>query len=160
MQPPFDALPGVLSTTVGYTGGAAANPAYEDVCAGGTGHAEAVEVVYDPDAVSYDTLLDVFWRQIDPTALNRQFADGGTQYRTAVYYHDDEQRAAAERSKKALGESGRFGKPIVTEISAVGPFYPAEEHHQKYYQRSAAHYKRYRAGSGRQDFIERVWQER
>lgn len=160
MQPPFDALPGVLSTTVGYIGGAVPEPTYEQVCEGATGHAEGIEVVYDPDKVTYERLLDVFWRQIDPTTPNRQFADAGTQYRTAVFVHDDEQRRAAEASKQALARSGRFDKPIVTEIVPAGPFYPAEDYHQKYYQKRTAHYKLYRAGSGRQDFIERAWGEK
>jgi len=159
MQGPFDALPGVISTTVGYTGGAKADPTYEEVCAGTTGHAEAIEVVYDPEIVTYERLLDVFWRQIDPTTPNRQFADAGTQYRTAIYVHDDDQRRAAEASKKALGSSGRFDKPIVTEISPAAPFYAAEEYHQKYYQKRALHYKMYRAGSGRQAYIETTWGE-
>jgi peptide methionine sulfoxide reductase msrA/msrB len=157
MQPAFDATPGVSSTTVGYTGGESENPTYEEVCGGETGHAEAIEVVYDPAVVSYEKLLDVFWRQIDPTTPNRQFADAGTQYRTAVYFHDDEQRRAAEASKKALGESGRFDKPIVTEIAAAGVFHAAEDNHQKYYQKRALHYQMYKKGSGRQDFIDRTW---
>ena len=157
MQPPFDALAGVVATTVGYTGGPKPNPDYEEVCAGTTGHAEAVEVVYDPAQVSYDKLLDVFWRQIDPTTPNRQFADGGTQYRTAIYCHDEQQRLAAEAAKKALGESGRFNAPIVTEIVPAEPFYPAEDYHQKYYQKRTQDYKRYRQGSGREDFIRRTW---
>lgn len=159
MQGPFDALPGVISTTVGYTGGAKADPTYEEVCEGTTGHAEAIEVVYDPAVVSYERLLDVFWRQIDPTTPNRQFADAGTQYRTAIYVHDDGQRSAAEASKKALAASGRFDKPIVTEIAPAAPFYPAEDYHQKYYQKRTMHYKLYRAGSGRQAYLEKTWGE-
>jgi peptide methionine sulfoxide reductase msrA/msrB len=159
MQAPFDATPGVLSTLVGYTGGRTENPTYEEVCGGDTGHAEAIEVVYDPAKVAYEKLLDVFWRQVDPTTPNRQFADAGTQYRTAVYYHDEQQRSAAEASKKALGQSGRFDQPIVTEIAPAQTFYPAEENHQKYYQKRTLHYEMYKKGSGRQDFIERVWKD-
>ncbi len=160
MQGPFDALPGVASTTVGYTGGAKPDPTYEEVCEGTTGHAEAIEVVYDPKVVGYDKLLDVFWRQIDPTTPNRQFADAGTQYRMAIYVHDDDQRKQAEASKKALAASGRFDKPIVTEIAPAGPFYPAEDYHQKYYQKRTLHYKMYRAGSGRQAYLEKTWGEK
>lgn len=159
MQPPFDALKGVVSTRVGYSGGTVPNPTYEQVCAGDTGHAEAVEVVYDPSAVSYDQLLDVFWRQIDPTTPNRQFADSGTQYRTAIFYHDEEQKRLAQASKDALGKSGRFERPIITEIVPAQPFYPAEEYHQSYYQKRSFHYKLYKAGSGRESFIARVWGE-
>jgi len=160
MQPPFDALPGVVSTTVGYIGGHVPDATYEQVCEGTTGHAEGIEVVYDPERVTYERLLDVFWRQIDPTTPNRQFAYAGTQYRTAVFFHDDEQRQAAEASKQALARSGRFDKPIVTEIVPAGPFYPAEDYHQKYYQKRTTHYKLYRAGSGRQAFIERAWSDK
>lgn len=159
MQPPFDALEGVVSTRVGYCGGSVENPTYEQVCEGDTGHAEAVEVTYDPARVSYEKLLDVFWRQIDPTAENRQFADSGTQYRTAVFYHDEEQKRAAQASKAALGQSGRFTKPVVTEIAPAAPFYPAEDYHQKYYQKRSLHYKLYKAGSGREAFIRRTWGE-
>jgi methionine-S-sulfoxide reductase len=158
MQPPFDALPGVVSTRVGYSGGKTPDPTYEEVCEGGTGHAEAVEVSYDPAKVPYEKLLDVFWRQIDPTTPNRQFADAGTQYRTAVFYHDEEQRAAAEKSKRELAASGRFDAPIVTEIVPAGPFYEAEDHHQKYYEKRTLHYKLYRAGSGREAYLKRTWE--
>lgn len=157
MQGPFDALPGVLSTVVGYTGGTVKDPTYEQVCEGDTGHTEAVEVVYDPAAVSYEKLLDVFWRQIDPTTLNRQFADSGTQYRTAIFYHDEEQRKQAEDSKRRLDSSKRFERPIVTEITAAVPFYPAEDYHQKYYEKKTFHYKMYRAGSGREAYLQDRW---
>lgn len=159
MQPPFDALPGVLETTVGYTGGSVKEPTYEQVCEGSTGHTEAVEVVYDPAAVSYEKLLDVFWRQIDPTTPDRQFADAGTQYRTAIFYHDEDQRRTAEASKKALGASGRFERPIVTEVSPAAAFYPAEDYHQKYYEKRTFHYKMYRAGSGREAYLKKKWGE-
>jgi peptide-methionine (S)-S-oxide reductase len=130
MQPPFDALPGVLRTTVGYTGGTAVDPSYEQVCAGGTGHAEAIEVEYDPAVVSYEALLEVFWHNIDPTTKDRQFCDTGRQYRSAIFVHDDAQRQAAERSKEQLTRSKPFGGAIMTEIATATTFYPAEAYHQ------------------------------
>jgi peptide-methionine (S)-S-oxide reductase len=128
----FRATPGVIDTAVGYTGGRAPNPSYEAVCTDTTGHAEAVEVAYDPDKVSYDDLLEVFWANHDPTTLNRQGPDVGTQYRSAIFYHDDEQRASAEASKRRIQESGRFRRPIVTEIMPASTFYRAEDYHQRY----------------------------
>jgi methionine-S-sulfoxide reductase len=157
MQPPFDATPGVVSTRVGYTGGKAPNPSYEQVCEGTTGHIEAIEVEYDPAKVSYEKLLEVFWHQIDPTTPDGQFADRGTQYLTAVFVHDEDQRKAAEASKKALAESGRFDKPIATRILPAATFYPAEEYHQKYYLKKTFHYESYKAGSGRKAYLERTW---
>lgn len=157
LQPVFDRTKGVLSTAVGYTGGQTENPTYEQVCSGNTGHAEAIEVVFDPAAVGYEKLLDIFWRQIDPTALNRQFADGGTQYRTAIFCHGEEQKRLALKSKEELAASGRFADPIVTEIVPAPKFYPAEEYHQKYYEKRTLHYKLYRAASGRDRFIEKNW---
>jgi len=157
MQPPFDNTRGVVKTTVGYTGGHVPDPTYEQVCDGTTGHAEAIEVIYDPAVVSYDRLLDVFWRSIDPTQKNGQFADRGTQYRTAIFFHDDDQKTAAESSRRRLDESGKFDRPVVTEITAASRFYPAEDYHQGYYEKNAAHYERYKTGSGRGPFIERVW---
>jgi methionine-S-sulfoxide reductase len=133
MQPPFDALPGVRSTTVGYTGGTKDNPTYEEVCSGTTGHAESIQVFYDPTVVSYEKLLDVFWRQINPTTPNRQFADVGTPYRSAIFYQSDAQKQLAERSKAALGQSGRFNEPIVTEIVPYDRFWKAEDYHQDYF---------------------------
>src|SRR3990170_5981440 len=130
MEPPFDELPGVISTTSGYTGGRTKNPTYEQVSSGGTGHAEAVEIVYDPSKITYAKLLDVFWKNIDPITPNRQFCDIGTQYRAAIYYHNEDQKRLAEESKKVLESSTRFQQPIVTEIVAASPFYPAEEYHQ------------------------------
>jgi methionine-S-sulfoxide reductase len=156
MQPPFDNLDGVVSTKVGYTGGSKENPTYEEVCSGTTGHAEAVQVVYDSSKVTYEQLLDVFWRNVDPTTVNRQFADRGTQYRTAIFYHTEEQKRLAEESKKGLDTSGRYDRPIVTEIVRAGKFYEAELYHQKYYLKQPAHYKRYRAGSGRQDYLKEL----
>ncbi|MBI3293057.1 MAG: peptide-methionine (S)-S-oxide reductase MsrA [Elusimicrobia bacterium] len=157
MQPPFEQLPGVVRVTAGYTGGHKANPTYEEVCSGTTGHAEAVQVLVDPTQVSYDKLLEVFWRNIDPTTTNAQFADVGTQYRTAIFYHSEEQRTLAQASKAKLAQSGKFPKPIVTEIVPASTFYPAEDYHQGYYKKSPAHYKAYRAGSGRATFLEKTW---
>jgi peptide-methionine (S)-S-oxide reductase len=128
----FRQVPGVVSTAVGYLGGTLLNPTYEDVCTGRTGHAEVVEVTYDPGRVSYDDLLNVFWANHDPTTLNRQGPDQGTQYRSAIFYHDERQKAAAEASKERLGTSERFQRPIVTEITPASTFYPAEEYHQRY----------------------------
>jgi len=157
MEPPFEKLKGVLSVTSGYTGGHRSNPTYEEVSAGRTGHAEAVEVLYDPSQITYTQLLDVFWRNIDPTTKDRQFVDTGSQYRTAVFYHNEEQRRLAEESKKKLEASGRFGKPLVTEIVPAGKFFPAEEYHQDYYNKSATRYKFYRFNSGRDQYLDRIW---
>lgn len=157
MEPPFEKLDGVYSVVSGYTGGPEKDPSYERVSSGRTGHAEAVEVRYDPSRVTYRALLDVFWRQIDPTDSGGQFADRGPQYRTAIFVHDAEQRAAAEASKAEIAESGRFDGPIVTEIVDAGPFWRAEEYHQDYYRKNEAHYKRYRRGSGREGYLERIW---
>src|SRR3989338_11474372 len=136
LEPIFDQLEGVLSTTPGYTGGTVKNPAYEQVSAGTTGHAEAVEIAYYRTKVSYEKLLDVFWRNIDPTQADGQFADIGTQYRTAIFYHDEEQKRVAESSRDKLAKSGKFTKPIVTQIISAGPFYPAEEYHEDYYKKN------------------------
>src|SRR5258706_7202004 len=157
MQPSFNAFKGVVSTRVGYTGGKTVNPTYEDVCTGTTGHAEGIEVVYDPSKVTYSELVEEFWHNIDPTSLNQQFADHGTQYRSAIFYHNEEQKQIAEASKKKLAESGKFKKPIVTEITAASTFYPAEDYHQDYCKKNSAHYKAYKFGSGRETFIERTW---
>lgn len=159
MQPPFDELEGVISTTVGYTGGAPVNPSYEEVSAGGTGHCEAIEVVYDPSKIGYERLLEVFWQNIDPTTPNRQFADVGSQYRTGIFYHGETQKKLAEESKRKMDESGRFGKPIVTEITPASAFYPAEEYHQKYYEKNPLRYKFYRFGSGRDAYLKKIWSE-
>ena len=128
----FRQLPGVISTRVGYTGGKLADPTYEDVCSDSTGHAEAVEVDYDPAKLSYDKLLEVFWENHDPTQLNRQGPDWGTQYRSAIFFHDPQQEATALTSKEKLGKSGRYSKPIVTQIVPAATFYPAEDYHQQY----------------------------
>jgi peptide methionine sulfoxide reductase msrA/msrB len=157
MEPPLEKLDGVWSVVSGYAGGDEVDPTYEDVSSGGTSHREAVEVRYDPTTIGYMTLLEVFWRQIDPTDAGGQFADRGSQYRTAIFVHDDEQRQLAETSKAMLAETGRFDDPIVTPIVAAGPFYPAEEYHQDYYLKNPDHYKRYRRGSGREGYLEKVW---
>lgn len=134
MQPPFDSLKGVVSTTVGYTGGQKKNPTYEEVSSGATGHVEAIEILYDPAQITYSELLNVFWINIDPTTSNQQFVDVGAQYRIVIFYHNEEQRRLAEESKAKLEKSGKFDKPIVTEIKPATTFYKAEEYHQKYYQ--------------------------
>jgi len=159
MEPPFEKLEGVKEVLSGYTGGSEENPSYEAVSAGKTGHLEAVQVLYDPSRVSYRELLDVFWRQIDPTDDGGQFVDRGGQYRTAVFTHDEEQQRQAEESREELGRSGRFAKPIITEIRPATPFYPAEDYHQDYYRKSPLKYKYYRWGSGRDRFLEKTWKE-
>jgi peptide-methionine (S)-S-oxide reductase len=159
MEPPFDALPGVLSTTSGYTGGALASPSYEQVSAGGTGHFEALEVAYDPARVSYEKLLEVFWRNVDPTDAGGQFCDRGAQYRTAIFVHGEEQRRLAEESKRALAATGKLTEPIATEILPAGPFYAAEDYHQDYYEKNPLRYKLYRKSCGRDARLERVWGE-
>ncbi len=159
MEPPFEKLAGVVSVTSGYTGGSQENPSYEDVSAGFTHHLEAIQVLFDPVKISYAQLLEVFWRNIDPTDPEGQFVDEGAQYRTAIFYHDEQQRALAEASKQQLAASGRFDGPIVTEIRPAMPFYPAEEYHQDYYKKSPIRYKFYRHHSGRDRFIDKVWGE-
>lgn len=157
MEPPFDQLDGVVSTTSGYIGGNTRNPTYEAVSAGGTGHAEAVQIRYDPTRISYARLLEVFWRNIDPTARNRQFCDVGDQYRSAIFYHDAEQRRVAEASLQALAKSKPFSAPIVTEIVAAGAFTPAEAYHQDYYLKNPVRYKFYRYRCGRDQRLEELW---
>jgi peptide methionine sulfoxide reductase msrA/msrB len=157
MEPPFDAVRGVSETIVGYTGGTEPNPTYELISTGTTDYVEAVQVLYDPAQVSYEHLLDVFWRNIDPTQSDGQFADRGPQYATAIFYHNDEQRRAAESSKLALGQSGKFSRPIVTKILPASEFYQAEEYHQDYYRKNETRYNLYKIGSGRAGFIERTW---
>jgi peptide-methionine (S)-S-oxide reductase len=157
MEPPYDKLDGVVSTTSGYIGGHTKNPTYKEVSAGGTGHAEAVEVAYDPARISYAKLLDVFWRNIDPTVRNRQFCDVGDQYRSAIFYHDAEQRRLAEQSKAVLEKSKPFPQPIVTEIVPAGVFTPAEAYHQDYYLKNPLRYKFYRYQCGRDQRLEELW---
>ena len=153
----FEKVAGVVEVISGYTGGHTENPTYEEVSSGVTGHAESIQVTYDPAKVSYEQLLDVFWRHIDPTDAGGQFVDRGSQYRSAIFYQEDEQRRLAEESKAKLEQSGRFDKPIVTEIVKLGPFYPAEDYHQDYYKKNPLRYKYYRYGSGRDQFLEQVW---
>jgi peptide-methionine (S)-S-oxide reductase len=153
----FDKVDGVVSTTSGYTGGTVVNPTYEQVSAGTTGHAEAVEVVFDPRKVSYEKLLDVFWHSVDPTVVNRQFCDVGSQYRTAIFVHDEAQRRAAEASKAALQRSKPFAQPIVTPIETATAFYPAEEYHQDYYRKNPIRYLYYRASCGRDARLKELW---
>jgi methionine-S-sulfoxide reductase len=157
MVAPFYQLPGVEEIVSGYTGGHTENPTYEEVCTKKTGHYEAVQIKFDPGQVSYEELLEVYWRQIDPTDPGGQFADRGESYNTAIFYHNDTQKQKAEASKKALEESGRFAKPIVTKIIPAKAFYPAEEYHQDFYKKNPDHYRRYKRGSGREGFIERYW---
>ena len=157
MQPPFDKARGVVKTVVGYSGGSADDANYEKVSAHRTKHREVIEVTYDPAQISYDQLLDIFWRQINPTQADGQFHDIGLSYQAAIYYRDEEEKKAAEASKEALAKSGKFSKPIVTEILPMQPFFPAEEYHQKYYLKNAAGYEMYRIGSGRVSFLEKIW---
>jgi methionine-S-sulfoxide reductase len=157
MQPPFRKLEGVIEVVSGYAGGTKENPTYEEVSSGRTGHLESVQVTYDPDKVSYEALLEVFWRQIDPTDSGGQFADRGSQYQTAIFYHDDEQKRLAEDSKKRLEDSGKFTKPIKTEIRPFTDFFPAEEYHQDYDRKNPERYHQYKVLSGRQPFIEKTW---
>ena len=157
MEPPFDQLDGVISTTSGYTGGNVANPTYEAVSSGRTGHAEAVRVEYDPKKIGYERLLETFWPNIDPTDADGQFCDRGSQYRAAIFYSNEAQRAAAERSRTALAANKPFPQPIVTEIVAASTFYPAEEYHQDYYLKNPLRYKFYRHGCGRDRRLEALW---
>jgi len=159
IEPAFDKLNGVVETIAGYTGGSVKNPTYEQVSTGTTGHAEAVEIIYDPEVVSYEKLLEVFWLNIDPTDSGGQFADRGSQYRPEIFYHSEAQRQAAEASKKKLGESGKFKDPVVVAITEATEFYPAEEYHQSYYKKNEIKYKMYKYGSGRQSFIDKYNKE-
>lgn len=157
MEPPYDKLPGVIETTSGYIGGHVADPSYEAVSAGGTGHAEAVKVTYDPDRIDYAKLLEVFWHNIDPVAVDRQFCDVGEQYRSAVFYVNEKQQQLALESKRRLAASGRFDEPIATEIVPATTFYPAEEYHQNYYKENPLRYKFYRYRCGRDARLEEIW---
>ena len=160
MQGPFDDTPGVVKTIAGYTGGSTLNPSYYDVSSGTTGHAESVEVIYDPAKVSYDKLLEVYWHNVDPTVKDQQFCDHGSQYRTAIFYVDAEQRAAAEASRAALDKSKPFKEPIVTQIVMAGPFYAAEDYHQDYYKKNPVKYHVYRTGCGRDARLKQLWGDR
>lgn len=157
MQSPYDKAKGVVKTVVGYCGGGEANPTYEQVSAKKTGHREAIEVTYDPAQISYGQLLEIFWRQINPTQADGQFADIGLPYHAAIFYGNDEEKELAVASKEKLSKSGKFSQPIVTELLPAAKFYPAEEYHQKYYQKNPAEYKAYYFGSGRAGFLEKTW---
>ncbi len=159
IQADFEKLPGVVEVISGYAGGSKENPTYEQVCSGSTGHVEAVQVSYDPSKISYEELLEFFWKHIDPTDAGGQFVDRGPQYRSAIFYHDDVQRRMAEQSRDALRKSGKFDKPIVTAIMKSPGFYKAEQYHQNYHEKQPLKYKFYREGSGRDQFIERIWSE-
>jgi peptide-methionine (S)-S-oxide reductase len=153
----FEGVPGVFTVISGYTGGQTKNPTYEQVSAGSTGHAESVEVTYDPSRISYEQLLDIFWRNVDPLQANGQFCDHGNQYRSAVFYRDDAQRKAAEESKRKLEEQPRFKGKIVTQIVAASSFYPAEEYHQDFYKKNPVRYHSYREGCGRDARLKELW---
>lgn len=157
MEPAFQSLDGVVEVMAGYTGGPEVDPTYQEVASGRTGHREAVRVLYDPEKIPYQKLLDVFWRQIDPTDPGGQFADRGPQYQTAIFVGSEEERELAEASKVALAESWKFDRPIATEILAAGPFYPAEDYHQDYSEKNPLHYKMYKKGSGRAGYLDRTW---
>lgn len=157
MEPPYDALPGVISTTSGYIGGGKRNPTYHEVSAGGTGHTEAVRVIFDPRKVSYEKLLDVFWQNIDPTVRDAQFCDHGSQYRTGIFTLGPEQKRLAEASKAKLEKSKPFKAPIVTEITTAAEFWAAEDYHQDYYKKNPVRYKFYRTGCGRDSRLEELW---
>ena len=157
MESDFEKVSGVVEAVSGYTGGQKQNPTYEEVSAGGTGHAEAVQVTYDPAKITYKELLDVFWRRVDPTDAGGQFVDRGSQYRTAIFYHDEEQKRIAEDSREQMEKSGRFSAPIVTEIVPLTEFYPAEDYHQDYYRHNPLRYRFYRLGSGRDQFLKSTW---
>lgn len=157
MEEPFDTLEGVVETVVGYTGGTELAPDYGRVSSGATGHAEAILVLYDPERISYERLLEIFWRNIDPTQPDGQFFDRGPQYRTEIFVLDEEQRRLAEASRAALAASGRFSGPLATRISPAGRFWSAEEYHQDYYRKNSLHYDAYKRGSGREGFCRRVW---
>ena len=157
MVHPFDQEPGIISVKAGYTGGLTPNPTYEQVCSESTGHTEAVEIIFDPSIISYKELVEIYWRQTDPTDAFGQFADRGSSYRPVIFYNSEEQREIAEASKEELNNSGRFDRPIVTHIEQAGPFYEAEPYHQNYYQKNSLHYNLCRQGSGRVKFIKENW---
>jgi len=158
MEASFEKTNGVVDVVSGYTGGTGANPTYEDY--GKKGYLEAIQITYNPAKITYEQLLDIFWRQINPTDAGGQFADRGSYYRSAIFYHNQKQKKLAEKSKEELGESGRFDKPIVTEIIEAPKFYPAEDYHQNYYKKSPIRYKFYRRGSGRDTFLKKIWHDK
>ena len=157
MEPVFDKIPGVLSVTSGYTGGSTPNPSYQEVCGGGTGHLEAVRISFDPSRVSFPELLQLFWHNIDPTTRNRQFCDFGSQYQSAIFYLDDEQKRLAEESKNELESPRHFDRPIATRILPAVEFYPAEDYHQQYYKKNPLRYKQYHEGCGRIARLKELW---
>ena len=157
MEEAFEKVEGVLSATSGYMGGTAADPSYEEVSAGRTGHAESVEVVYDPAKVSHQKLLDAFWRNVDPITPNAQFCDHGSQYRSAIFFQTDEEKRASDTSKQAIEQSKRFKEPIVTQIVMASQFYPAEEYHQDFYKKNPIRYKFYKYNCGRAQRLEELW---
>ena len=157
MEPPFDKLEGVVATTSGYSGGPERNPTYKEVSYGKTGHTEVVEILYDPEKIRYEELLEVFWRNIDPLTKDAQFCDRGRQYRTAIYFGSETEGRLARESKTMIEESGILDGPIVTEIVSAGEFWPAEDYHQDYYKKNPDHYKRYRSGCGRDRTLRRIW---
>lgn len=157
MEPPFQKLEGVIAVISGYSGGTTDKPSYEEVSSGKTGHVEAVQIIYDPTKITYEKLLQVFWMQIDPTDDGGQFADRGSQYKTAIFFHSEIQRKLAEESKRKLNQSGRYKKPVITEIRPFTSFYPAEDYHQDYYQKNAPRYKSYRKLSGRERYLKKIW---
>ena len=157
MVKPFDSLPGILKVVSGFNGGHVPNPTYQHVTTGTTGHTEAVEITFDPEVISYEELVAIYWQQTDPTDAFGQFADRGDSYRPVIFYNSEEQKAIAEKSKAQLQASGRFDRPIVTKIEPAEPFYPAEDYHQDFYKKNAAHYNAYSEGSGRAGFIRQNW---
>jgi len=160
MAPPFEEIDGVKDVKSGYIGGQESNPTYQQVSSSTTGHYEAVQITYDPKKTSFFKLLDTFWRQINPTDAGGQFYDRGQQYQTAIFYHDNEQKNAAQKSKEDIEKSGRFDRPIATKILQASEFFPAEEYHQCYHRKNPEHYISYKKGSGRQDYIEKAWGDR
>ena len=160
MEYPFEQLKGVLDVVSGYTGGHEKDPTYEEVSNGQTGHVEAVQVIFDPSRTTYSEILDLFWRQVDPTDPGGQFVDRGPQYRTAIFYHNEEQKALAEKSRADLDNSGIYDKPIVTEIIKASRFYRAEDYHQDYHRKNPLGYKQYRRGSGRDQYLINVWKDK
>lgn len=157
MVHPFDELPGIENVVSGYTGGHVENPTYQQVGAGNTGHTEAVQITFDPEKISYEELVEIYWRQTDPTDAFGQFADRGDVYRPVIFYHNEEQKQVAEDSKAALDDSGRFNEPVVTKIEPAVPFYEAEDNHQDFYKKNPLHYNSYSKGSGRVGFINQNW---
>ena len=159
IQPAFDKAKGVIKTVVGYSGGTEPNPTYELVSSEKTGYRESIQITYDPAKISYDQLLDIYWRQIDPTQADGQFTDIGPSYRAAIFFSDDDEKKIAEASKEKVALSGKFKKPIVTEILPAMKFYPAEAYHQKYYQQNPEHFEAFEEGSGRTSFKKKAWEK-